>query len=237
MKCPSKEIDKNNISLFLPDCSFSIVSLNLDIRYVCFFWLSCGVFAVRGGLMCLCWSKRGSLRNTPVCSQRSVLVLSCFARPRGCGVSLTPLRHWALTCTHTVNPLLRPNTLQAFFTRLFSEAWRSMNRERERVREREREGVLRGNRQWLAVASWIHSRSAGSTTTLLAQQWTRDLLPTHRAPCVNRGGSPQSSVRRGTMGELFSDASSRWWWWVLKRGSKNECRKYISVPRLTVAEH
>lgn len=110
MKCPSKEIDKNNISLLLPNHNFSIVSLNLNIRCVCFFWLSCGVFAVHGGLMCLCRGKQGGWGTL-----RSVLrdlCLSSSVWPGWEAVSLF-LSDTGPRRAHITNPLLYSNLLQA----------------------------------------------------------------------------------------------------------------------------
>lgn len=119
MKCPSKEIDKNNISLLLPNHNFSIVSLNLNIRYVCFFWLSCGVFLFFFFLF-FCSPRRSDvfvseqaggrgrlrLRNSPVCPQRSVprpLGRSQAERLQGHSLFLSDA-DWALARSHTANP-------------------------------------------------------------------------------------------------------------------------------------
>lgn len=112
MKCPSKEIDKNNISLLLPNHKLFIVSLNLHIRYVCFFWLSHGVFAVYGGLMCLVRESRVA-ENTPDCPQTPASVLFCLVGLRGCSVSLFLSDTGLLTCVCVAYPRPRSNPLPA----------------------------------------------------------------------------------------------------------------------------
>lgn len=99
MKCPSKEIDKNNISLLLPNHNFSTVSLKsqhlLSFCLLVVPWCFCSLW--RSDVFVL--EKVGWLRRTPVCP------LLCSQAERLHGQSL-PLRHWALTCTHSSNPLL-----------------------------------------------------------------------------------------------------------------------------------
>lgn len=113
MKCPSKEIDTNNISLLLPKHNF-LNSLFESQHSLCLFllvvlWCFCSPW--RSDVFVL--EQAGWLRNTPVCPQRSVPVLFCLARLRGCRGQSLPLRHWALTCTHIASPLLYSNLLQA----------------------------------------------------------------------------------------------------------------------------
>lgn len=118
MKCPSKEIDKNNISL-LPKTTISqIVSLNLNIRCVCFFWLSCPVcvwflFFFFFSFFCSPWRSDvfcgGTSGITEEHSGLSSEIRSCpllLSQAERLHERSLPLRHWALTCTHIVTPTL-----------------------------------------------------------------------------------------------------------------------------------
>lgn len=112
MKCPSKEIDKNNISLLLLNHDFSIVSLNLNIRFVCFF--RCPVVFLQS--MAVWCVFVGSCRVAEEHSGLSSEIHACcllLARSRGCRVSLFLSDAGPWTCIRIADPLLCSSLLQA----------------------------------------------------------------------------------------------------------------------------
>lgn len=124
MKCPSKEIDKNNISLHLPKPQF-LNSLFESQHSLCLFllvvlWCFCSPW--RSDVFVL--EQAGWLRNIPVCPQGSMPVLFCLARLRGCRISL----FLSDVCTHRYpSAVFQPAA--GSVAQLFSSAWCSVNRE------------------------------------------------------------------------------------------------------------
>lgn len=122
MKCPSKEIDKNNISLLLPKTTISqIVSLKSQ-HSLCLFLLVvlscvcvCGFFCFFFCFFFFCSPWRSDVfcgGTSEIAEEHSGL----SSEIRSCPLLLSqaerlhdrslPLRHWALTCTHIVTPTL-----------------------------------------------------------------------------------------------------------------------------------
>lgn len=220
MKCPSKEIDKNNISLHLPKPQF-LNRLFESQHSLCLFLLVV--------LWCFCspWrydvfvlAQAGWLRNTPVCPQGSMPVLFCLARLRGCRISLflsdVRTHRYPLYCIPTCCRLCRTT----------SSAWCSVNRE----------GVL-----WVNGLIAPNPSVAGSSFLVCPSQQScfRYTLKSHmmhhssidifwvsaalslvlladQEPWVNRGGfsSVLSQDRHHAFGGGGAHISSQWWWWV-----------------------
>lgn len=86
MKCPSKEIDKNNISLLLLNNELLIVSLNCNIQLgLCLLvvpWWFCSLWR-----SCVYLGTSVVAEDTPVCPQVQTCPL-VLARLRGCRTSL-----------------------------------------------------------------------------------------------------------------------------------------------------
>lgn len=121
MKCPSKEIDKNNISLLLPKTTISqIVSLKSQHSLCLFLLVVLSCVCVTGFFFFLFFSFFCSpWRSDVFCGGTSGITeehSGLSSEIRSCPLLLSqaerlhewslPLRHWALTCTHIVTPTL-----------------------------------------------------------------------------------------------------------------------------------
>lgn len=246
MKCPSKEIDKNNISLLLSKPQF-LNSLFESQHSLCLFLLvvlwwfffcfllffCCCFFAVHGGLMCLCRSKWGRLRDTPVCPQLSVPCPLRFSQAERLQVQSLPLRRWALTRSHIANPLLcfQPAALRN------SQAWLQRS-----------ERASSGCNYLVApvcpfpacLAVDTHWRSTWCTTTLLISSGSAldsvELSWPTRSPGSTGESSPQAPHCWESSFLIPPPSGGGVGVGSIEAGTKNERRKYISVPGLTV-EH